>query len=175
MGDTMSDTTTARPEPVRLTDLAAPEFSPDARAIIDAVAPMAEGVQLSPEPLMAAAVAQTGLDDFGPMDFVERLDVLTGALEAEAGLSPMGRVSAAGMLTGCPQEAVLVLHSPPQGHCDSAGDGTHFGSPALLRAIEDKRPRLAVCGHIHESWGCESQVGPTPVRNLGPRGTWLEV
>ena len=82
---------------------------------------------------------------------------------------------AAGMLTGCPQEAVLVLHSPPQGHCDSGGDGTHFGSPALLRAIEDKRPRLAVCGHIHESWGCESQVGPTPVRNLGPRGTWLEV
>jgi Icc-related predicted phosphoesterase len=82
---------------------------------------------------------------------------------------------AAALVAGCPREAVLVLHSPPRGHCDSGGDGTHFGSPALLRAIEEKRPRLAVCGHIHESWGCESQVGPTPVRNLGPRGTWLEV
>ena len=51
----------------------------------------------------------------------------------------------------------------------------HFGSPALLRAIEEKRPRLAVCGHIHESWGCESQIGETPVRNLGPKGTWIEV
>ncbi|HEX2393340.1 MAG TPA: metallophosphoesterase [Solirubrobacterales bacterium] len=82
---------------------------------------------------------------------------------------------ATGMLAECPEGAVLVLHSPPRGHCDSAGDGGHFGSPALLRAIEEKRPRLAVCGHIHESWGCESQIGPTPVRNLGPRGAWLEV
>jgi Icc-related predicted phosphoesterase len=78
-------------------------------------------------------------------------------------------------LAACPEDAVLVLHSPPKGHCDSGGDGTHFGSPALLEAIEAKRPRLAVCGHIHESWGCESAVGETPVRNLGPKGTWIEV
>jgi Icc-related predicted phosphoesterase len=79
------------------------------------------------------------------------------------------------MLAACPKGAVLVLHSPPKDHCDSAGDGGNFGSPALLRAIEEKRPRLAVCGHIHESWGCESQIGETPVHNLGPKGTWLEV
>jgi uncharacterized protein len=79
------------------------------------------------------------------------------------------------MLAPCPEGAVMVLHSPPRDHCDSAGDGTHFGSPALLAAIEEKRPRLAVCGHIHESWGCESDVGGVPVRNLGPSGTWLDV
>ncbi len=79
------------------------------------------------------------------------------------------------MLAACPEGAALVLHSPPRGHCDSGGDGTHFGSAALLRAIEEKRPRLAVCGHIHESWGCESEVGSTPVRNLGPTGTWIEI
>jgi uncharacterized protein len=78
-------------------------------------------------------------------------------------------------LDACPQGAVLVLHSPPRGHCDANGGGDHFGSPALLEAIEAKRPRLAVCGHIHESWGCQSQVGATPVHNLGPKGTWLEV
>ncbi len=82
---------------------------------------------------------------------------------------------AAEMLAACPQGAVLVLHSPPQGHCDSNGNGDHFGSPALLDAIEAKRPRLSVCGHIHESWGCASQIGDTPLRNLGPKGTWLEV
>jgi uncharacterized protein len=83
--------------------------------------------------------------------------------------------AAAAMLAPCPTGAVMVLHSPPRDHCDASADGTHFGSPALLRAIEEKRPRLAVCGHIHESWGCESQVGETPIRNLGPAGTWIEV
>ncbi len=83
--------------------------------------------------------------------------------------------AAPSMLEPCPQGAVLVLHSPPQGHCDANGSGDHFGSPALLRAIEEKTPRLAVCGHIHESWGCESHIGDTPIRNLGPKGTWIEV
>jgi Icc-related predicted phosphoesterase len=79
------------------------------------------------------------------------------------------------MLVACPRGAVLVLHSPPKGHCDSNGNGDHFGSPALLEAIEAKRPRLSVCGHIHESWGCESKIGDTPIRNLGPKGTWLQI
>jgi uncharacterized protein len=79
------------------------------------------------------------------------------------------------MLSACPEGAVLVLHSPPQGHCDSNGGGDHFGSPAILREIEAKRPRLAVCGHIHESWGCQSRIGDTPIHNLGPSGTWLEL
>jgi len=83
--------------------------------------------------------------------------------------------AAAAMLAPCPEGAVMVLHSPPQGHCDANGSGDHFGSPALLQAIEEKSPSLAVCGHIHESWGCESRIGETPVRNLGPKGTWLEV
>jgi len=82
---------------------------------------------------------------------------------------------ATSMLESCPEGAVLVLHSPPQDHCDANGGGDHFGSPALLRAIEEKVPRLAVCGHIHESWGCESEIGGTPIRNLGPKGTWIEV
>jgi uncharacterized protein len=83
--------------------------------------------------------------------------------------------AAAAMLAACPQGAILVLHSPPQGHCDANGSGDHFGSAALLRAIEERAPRLAVCGHIHESWGCESRIGPTPIRNLGPKGTWIEI
>jgi Icc-related predicted phosphoesterase len=79
------------------------------------------------------------------------------------------------LLAGCPQGAVLVLHSPPKGHCDSGPDGTHFGSPALLAAVAEKAPRLVVFGHIHEGWGCESRVGETPLRNLGPNGTWIEI
>jgi uncharacterized protein len=78
-------------------------------------------------------------------------------------------------LRACPNDAVMVLHSPPSGHCDVASDGTHLGSQAILRAIEARRSPLAVCGHIHESWGTESRIGETRVVNLGPDGTWLEI
>jgi uncharacterized protein len=83
--------------------------------------------------------------------------------------------AAAAKLAGCPEGAILVLHSPPRGHCDTGGGGDHLGSESLLRAVERTRPRLVVCGHIHESWGCESRIGETPVRNLGPKGAWVEV
>lgn len=76
-----------------------------------------------------------------------------------------------------PGAAGLGLRPPlsPYGHCDGGDPDTHFGSKALLAAIEEKAPRLVVFGHIHEAWGCESTVGETPLRNLGPSGTWIEV
>jgi Icc-related predicted phosphoesterase len=73
-------------------------------------------------------------------------------------------------LADCPEGAVLVSHSPPKGHVDKG-----LGSAAVLRAIEAKRPPLVVCGHIHECWGRESEVGPTRVVNLGPDGVELEL
>jgi uncharacterized protein len=73
------------------------------------------------------------------------------------------------MLVDCPPGALLVVHSPPYGHVDG-GPAKHYGSRAILHAIEAKQPPLALCGHIHECWGQESAVGPTRVINLGPEG-----
>jgi Icc-related predicted phosphoesterase len=78
-------------------------------------------------------------------------------------------------LADLPEGAVLVVHSPPKGHCDQAGNGMSLGSKAILAAIESKQPVLAVCGHIHEAWGQTSKVGETPVANLGPKGTWFDL
>ena len=78
-------------------------------------------------------------------------------------------------LAGLPEGAVLVVHSPPKGHCDEAGSGLRLGSTAILRAIEEKQPVLAVCGHIHESWGQTSTVGETEIVNLGPSGTFFDL
>ncbi|HTU14789.1 MAG TPA: metallophosphoesterase family protein [Solirubrobacterales bacterium] len=83
--------------------------------------------------------------------------------EAEAALAD---------LTG---DAVLVVHSPPKNHCDLAGGGLHLGSTAIAAAIERAQPKLAVCGHIHESWGERSNIGAAEIANLGPNGTWFDL
>ena len=94
LGDHMTDTST-RPEPIRLTDLAEPRFSPEAQAIIDATSGFADAVELDAGVLMGQAVAATGRDALGAMDFVPRLELLLWCYEHEADLSPMGRVGAA--------------------------------------------------------------------------------
>ena len=85
----------------------------------------------------------------------------------------LSEAQAAEKLAACPPGAVLVVHSPPQGHLDLAG--RHLGSTSVLAAIETRAPRLVLCGHIHECWGQESTVGGVRVLNLGPRGRLLEV
>lgn len=77
-------------------------------------------------------------------------------------------------LADCPDGGVLVVHSPPKGHLDGSGDA-HFGSEAILRTIEAKHPKVAVCGHIHECWGQETTVGQTRLFNLGPTGRFIEI
>ena len=78
------------------------------------------------------------------------------------------------LLDHCPEEAVLVTHSPPLGHVDEAG-GRHLGSQAVLETVKRARPRLVVCGHIHSCWGRESALGATPTVNAGPAGVWSEL
>jgi hypothetical protein len=78
------------PETVRLTDLAEPAFSADVSAIFEVMGTMAEGLALEADQLHAMATAQTGLVDFGPRDYAERLDVLLGAMRQVDGLTPAG-------------------------------------------------------------------------------------
>jgi Icc-related predicted phosphoesterase len=82
---------------------------------------------------------------------------------------------AAQRLAECPKGCVLAVHSPPRGHVDASSRGEHLGSVAVLDAIVTKQPRVALCGHIHESWGERSAIGPTEVINLGPSATTLDV
>lgn len=60
---------------------------------------------------------------------------------------------------------VLLVHGPPFGYGDvEPYGGTHVGSPSLLRFIEDMRPKLVVCGHIHSGHG-RYRIGETLVVN----------
>ena len=79
-------------------------------------------------------------------------------------------------LSKCPDDAILVTHSPPYGGaCDIQSNGAHEGSTAIQAAVRNKRPRLCLCGHIHHSWGSEYSIGRSRVINLGPSLNWFEI
>lgn len=82
---------------------------------------------------------------------------------------------AARMLKACHSADILVTHSPPKGVADLTSGGASVGSTAIRDAIERIGPQLAVCGHIHDSWGVEGKIGTARVRNLGPTPNWFEV
>ena len=79
-----------RPPPVRITDFANPEFTPEVRALRESVAPMAAGLRLDASAVLTQASDDTGLDDFGPPSFCVRLELLLYSLREEVGLDPFG-------------------------------------------------------------------------------------
>lgn len=63
---------------------------------------------------------------------------------------------------------VLVTHAPPfNTELDVVRSGVHVGSKGVRRVIEQKRPLLAICGHMHESRNV-GRIGRTVVVNPGP-------
>jgi hypothetical protein len=84
---------------VRLDDLAEPRFSPEAEQIRDMMAALAADCPLDSDALHARAIADTGLDDFGPDDYRERLDVYLAALRDIDGMHGPGLVNFFGQLS----------------------------------------------------------------------------
>ena len=60
--------------------------------------------------------------------------------------------------------SVLVVHPPPHGVLDSAFGKFHAGCRRLHQLVRECRPRLVLCGHIHECPGISS-IGQTTVVN----------
>lgn len=66
------------------------------------------------------------------------------------------------------QKTVLVSHSPPKNTwVDIAFTGDHVGSSSITKFIEEKKPILVLCGHIHEATGID-RINDTIVVNPGP-------
>jgi Icc-related predicted phosphoesterase len=61
-------------------------------------------------------------------------------------------------------DSVLVAHPPPRGLLDMAFGKFHAGCRGLQHLVERCRPRLVLCGHIHECPGIVS-TGQTTVVN----------
>ncbi|HOD52342.1 MAG TPA: metallophosphoesterase [Candidatus Hydrogenedentes bacterium] len=69
-----------------------------------------------------------------------------------------------------PREHPLILlgHQPPFGTvADCTTDGRHVGSRSVRQFIEETRPLVCFCGHIHEGRGTDV-VGAAELVNPGP-------
>jgi Sulfotransferase family len=97
-----------RPPPIVLDDLARPRFTEEARAILDMMSEAGAATSLEPDALMGAAVAETGLGDFGPDDFAPRLHVLCRSLREEARLNDAGVLAQAVLVTGLLRNRLLL-------------------------------------------------------------------
>lgn len=91
--------THATPGLVQLDDLADPQFSVEAQQIREMMATLAADCPLEAGALHARAIADTGLDDFGPDDYRERLDVYLAALHDIDDMHAPGIVNFFGQLS----------------------------------------------------------------------------
>jgi len=65
---------------------------------------------------------------------------------------------------------IFLSHTPPVNTTlDRTARGENVGSAAVKRWLERVRPKLFVCGHIHEAWGVEWLWG-VPCLNAGALG-----
>lgn len=77
---------------VRIDDLGNPQLTPLQKSAIEIAATLP--ATFTEEAVLAAARERTGLEDFGPDDFRERLGIWLQALEEDVELGPVGRVGA---------------------------------------------------------------------------------
>jgi uncharacterized protein len=69
---------------------------------------------------------------------------------------------------------ILVSHVHP----DESKMGTlagFAGSKGLRKAIDELKPHIVLCSHIHEAEGIEELIGNTKVINVGRKGKILEI
>ena len=70
---------------------------------------------------------------------------------------------------------VLVTHGPPFATKLDILHGQHVGNKDYRRFIERIKPKLTICGHLHETAGATDVIGPTRLVNPGWEGMVIEL
>lgn len=54
----------------------------------------------------------------------------------------------------CPTELdIMITHGPMHGHLSKNREGHECGSKMLLKHVKRVKPKIHICGHIHEGYG----------------------
>jgi len=73
------------------------------------------------------------------------------------------------------EKTVLVTHGPPYGCKVDFIEKRHVGNLDYRKFIDRMKPRLALCGHLHETAGALDQLEKTKVLNPGWDGMVIEL
>ncbi|MCH7866103.1 MAG: sulfotransferase [Myxococcales bacterium] len=95
-------------EDIRILDLADPQLP---QSFIDQsklAAPIADAMQLELDALMEQASRETGLTDFGELDWQERLEIILTGLREDGPLTAIGKLSSIAQLVGFLKNRLLL-------------------------------------------------------------------
>lgn len=75
---------------------------------------------------------------------------------------------------------IMVTHVHPadsmiEQFSKTAGIIPMSGSSGLKKAIDQFKPDILICGHVHEAEGIEEKIGNTTVINVGKKGKIIEI
>jgi len=73
------------------------------------------------------------------------------------------------------KKIVLVLHGPPYNTKIDLLDKRHVGNKDFRKFIERIKPKLVICGHLHETVGAVDKIGRTKIVHPGWKGMVIEL
>lgn len=69
------------------------------------------------------------------------------------------------------EKFILATHTPPKNtNCDLTSSGTHIGSSAVRKIVEEFQPSLVLSSHVHEAAGKRDNLGKSLLANIGKLG-----
>ena len=70
---------------------------------------------------------------------------------------------------------IMVTHVHPEGSLMERLTQHFPGSKGVKKAIDNFKPQILLCSHVHEAAGMEEKIGATRVINVGREGKVIEV
>jgi uncharacterized protein len=73
------------------------------------------------------------------------------------------------------RKKIMMTHVHPQGSNMEKLSNFVFGSSGVRKAIDEFKPDILLCSHVHEAEGLEEHIGSTLVINVGRKGKIIDL